>query len=154
MTKFQSNINEQIFKYNSLNALTQEFLSKFEYHVSEQQRKMKFFENFKESNILNDDLGELERAMQVLSDIVYFFKRKKSFYDNYKKLNLKNKEQLNQNSNITLTNQKEILKKIEEEIKIYNKNLQSFLETNSAIQKTLNTCVKIIENLTEKLKNI
>ena len=144
-------LKEQICKYNNLHNLTGDFMRSFEYHLDEEQRKKKFFTNFGDSGKSDQNLLELKKIMQVFSDIVYFFKRKRSFYEKYKKMKLKNLDQQTHDGTVTVNNQKELLNELERDILEYNQNLKGFLEGHPIIQKTLDACVEVMENIVQKL---
>ena len=152
MTAFQSNVTEQSAKYSSLNKLTGSFIDNFRYHLSPAQSKVTFFENFRESSNVQSFVSDFEKSLEVLGDIIYFFKRKRSFYDNYKKLKLKNRDNTNLNSNVTVNNQKEALGRIEEDIKTYNKNLLQFLQNNVVVKQNLEKGVQVVRFFTSKLE--
>lgn len=128
-------------------------MQNFEFYANEEDRKAQFFREFSGPG-LDEALQDLERAILLYSDIVYFFKRKRSFYEKYKKLRLKNLDKQTGDGNVTVNDQKEHLVQLEKHIVEHNHNLVAFLEGSPLLKQTLDGLIRAVIVATDKLDRI
>ncbi len=149
----QKKLRGQLQKYGALAKQTDAFLRNFEFYSEEEVRGRQFFRDFSGPGA-EEVLQELDRAIAVFADVVYFFKRKRQFYSKYKKLRLKNLDKQTGDGSVTVNNQKEFLSSLEGHILEYNRNLKTFLEGDPLIPRTIRATVKAVEVAAEKLNSL
>lgn len=149
----QRKLRGQHQKYGALAKQTDSFLRNFEFYAEEQARGRQFFREFAGPGV-EAVLQDIDRAIAVFADVVYFFKRKLQFYAKYKKLRLKNLDKQTGDGSVTLNNQREFLTTLEEHILQYNQNLKTFLEKDPLIPATVQATVRAVELAAEKLNSL
>jgi hypothetical protein len=153
MSEIQANFKARCTKSNSL-ANRYEFIKfNLKFFVAKGNLQYNYFSKFRDHKQIDQMLQELDQTLAEISDIVYFFNRKRGFYERYKEYRLKSFEQESGVNTNTLSNPKAMLIQLETAILSYNKKLYEFLTTDETVRRLSDKCVTLVRSVNEMLSN-
>jgi len=153
MSEIQANFKARCTKNNNL-ANRYEFIKfNLKFFVQKDNLQHNYFSKFRDHKQIDQMLKELDRTLLEISDVVYFFNRKRGFYDRYKEFRLKSFEQESGINKNTISNPKAMLAQLETAIHSYNKKLHEFLTKNQMVGQLLEKCVAITRSMNEMLSH-
>jgi len=151
MSEIQTNFKMRCTKSNTL-ANRYEFIKfNLKFFVEKDNLQHNYFSKFRDHKHIDQMLKELDQILLEISDVVYFFNRKRVFYERYKEFRLKSFEQESGLNKNTLSNPKAMLAQFETAIHSYNKKLYEFLTKNQKMGELLKKCMTITRSMNDIL---